>query len=351
MSNNELTFRDLILFIRANIIYLISRYVIILICVSLGIILGFVYAYFSPKMYTAEVNVVSEANEGGGIGALNMLGLGSEQNPGVFTGDNLVWLYQSQTMIKSTFLTQAKIGKDADELLINQFIQSSPEVEEFIEKQKDKGKVVQFDSSDSTIESLNIEQNRLLNFAYRTIVNDYLTVETEEKTKGIIKVSLSHYEESFALNFVMNLVKKVNNYYIETTTSKYKDQVRILESKVENFDAELNKSLSNVATSVENIPYANPNLKSLSVPTQRSSVDVQKSSTSYIQTLQQLEAAKIRLAEQTPLIQIVDKPTYPLSIEKINPIKTSLIGGILALVLGSLFIVLRKGYLDLIKND
>ncbi|MDD3196201.1 MAG: hypothetical protein PHU68_10455 [Paludibacter sp.] len=65
----------------------------------------------------------------------------------------------------------------------------------------------------------------------------------------------------------------------------------------------------------------------------------------YGEVLKNLETLKLDLARETPLVQIIDTPRYPLKKDKLGKIKGIALGGFLAgvLIVGLLTIQLLTG--------
>ena len=54
-----------------------------------------------------------------------------------------------------------------------------------------------------------------------------------------------------------------------------------------------------------------------------------------------LELAKLALRRETPLIQVIDKPIFPLAIDRFGKLKGLLLGGILFVVLISIYLIIN----------
>jgi hypothetical protein len=62
----------------------------------------------------------------------------------------------------------------------------------------------------------------------------------------------------------------------------------------------------------QNIPNINPLAKTAKVPYQKAMVNLQANQAIYLEVVKQLELAKVTHRNKTPLIQIIDKPSFPL---------------------------------------
>jgi uncharacterized protein involved in exopolysaccharide biosynthesis len=77
-------------------------------------------------------------------------------------------------------------------------------------------------------------------------------------------------------------------------------------------------------------------------------VDVQANTAILTQLVGNLELAKVTLRKETPLVQIIDKPIYPLEKEKVSKLKSLILGGFLAGFLTLLYLVFGSLYKKLV---
>jgi uncharacterized protein involved in exopolysaccharide biosynthesis len=71
-----------------------------------------------------------------------------------------------------------------------------------------------------------------------------------------------------------------------------------------------------VAAAVDANPNLNAAFQSLRVNSQKKQVDVQASGAIYQELVKNLELAKVTLRKESPLIQVIDEPVFPLKVEK-----------------------------------
>ena len=77
------------------------------------------------------------------------------------------------------------------------------------------------------------------------------------------------------------------------------------------------------------------------VKLERTRRDVEMLNLMYAEVLKNMEIAKFNLESQTPMLQLVDVPTYPLTMVKASKILYTLVGGILMAVSGFLFLLVK----------
>ncbi|MNE18567.1 hypothetical protein D3C80_1116100 [compost metagenome] len=96
------------------------------------------------------------------------------------------------------------------------------------------------------------------------------------------------------------------------------------------------------AINIDQTPNINPARQIALIPSQRKSMDMQVLSTTYAEVVKNLEISKLALLRETPLIQIIDTPSYPLDKEKWGKVKGFVIGGFLASLLCIIILLMVK---------
>lgn len=342
----EVTIRDIFISIRKWIRFFRRKWMYILIAFIVGGSIGFLFVKLSKTKYIATTTFIVDA-PGGDVQTPSVLGsiLGpGSSNPGLFAGDNLKWLYTSPSMLEKALLTP--VPEKNNQLLVNWLI----EIDEKLKESVKKVKVARFGSAVSP-ENMTLQQRAILKSAVGRLRKDYISVGNIESTTGVISVTVTSLNEHFSKELSDVLVNTVNSFYIATKTKKTAEQVASLEKKVAEYDRDINRSMYRAASAVESIPNANPNLQTIAVAPQREGVDIQVNSTLYSQMVAQLEAAKVALSKETPIIQIIDAPSYPLSGSKPSLMTYAGGGAILASVLVMMVLFGIRFYKETMAND
>lgn len=336
--------------------YLIRKWAVFAITIAVSLLLGVLVTLLQPKRYIAKSTFVLQENSQVGsleaLSNLSILGVSSGSIGGLFSGDNLIWLYTSKRMIRETLLAERVNESGEKERFIDGFIRIDSDIQTSLQKYPPQD-VVFPPLTDTVVDesSLTKVQNKVLDDAVKLIKKRYLTVTNEEKTDGIIAVSFDSPDELYALQFVEEIVERVNSFYINTKIKKVSERIDILQKKVDDFNTNMNVSMMGAATAREAIPNANPNLQSLAVASQRKLVDIEVNSAIYATMVQQLEAARMDLAKETPLIQIVDRATLPLPINKPSMVKWMLLLGIFSGLCTTVFLVFKRMYKRFLKEN
>lgn len=88
-----------------------------------------------------------------------------------------------------------------------------------------------------------------------------------------------------------------------------------------------------------------------SVDRQKKQIDLQVATTAYGEVIKNLEIAKITLQKETPLIQIIDQPIYPLKKEKISKLMSLINWGGISGFFSVIFLLTQRWYRKTMKTE
>jgi len=323
IKSKEVTILDLVKKIITLFKFLFSKWVIILCVGFISGICGIVYAWMSKPVYTAEMSFTTETESGGklnayaGIAAQFGFDIGGGASS-LFEGDNLVELLKSKTLIVKTLLSPSGNGN----LLVDEYLKS-----ERLDPSEEK---IKFDTSLKNNTRL---EDSILNNIYKSIVTGELNVARRDKKLSIIVINIKGTNEFFCKRFVEQLATNAIQFYTDYKSRKARQNVEILQRQTDSVRLMLFGSISDVATITD--LNVNPTKQSLKIPSQKRQIDVQVNGTLYGELLKNLELSKLALRKETPLIQVIDTPRFPLDRKKPGRLMT----GILWAVLGGILIV------------
>lgn len=341
--DKEMTLRELISLIKNWTRYFISKWYIFLIIGAIGGGVGYFYASSKEPVYIATTTFVLEAGEqAGGLGqmtglaALAGLDISGGSN-GLFQGDNLFALYKSRTMLERALLSVDPL--DTTELLINQYIRFNK-----LDLQKKNQPTVDFKKDAVNLDRTTLRlRDSLLGVFTRKIAENNLTVDKVDKKASIIKVEVRSSNEGFSKSFNEALVNTVNDFYIRTKTKKSQDNIAILQHKTDSVRAVLNGSISSGAIVLDATPNLNPTRQAQrTIPIQRSQFSAETNRTILGQLVQNLELSKMNLMKESPLIEKIDEPIFPLEMNSTSKIKMAVIGFITAVFFTAVALGIRR---------
>lgn len=313
---DEISLKELILKLAGWCKFLLSKWVFIIIAMTLGAIGGFIYASMTKPRYIAELTFVLEdgKQEGtlgsyAGIASQFGLNIGGEGGQGVFEGQNLLAFMLSRSMIERTLLTTVDV-KGKKETLAEFYIDINKLREKWI-KANSKLQNIRF-LPGATPSEFTLEQNSLIGSIYADMVAKYLVVGVQNKKSSFLSIKVTSENELFSKYFTEALIKEVSDFYIDTKIKKSLKNVTILQHQVDSVRGKFNSAVSGVASAIDANPNPNRARQTLGVPSQRRQVDAQANQAMLIELMKNLAISQISLREETPLIQVIDKPVLPL---------------------------------------
>jgi hypothetical protein len=329
--NDEISLKELIEKGQEWYNYLLSQWKIIVLAGVIGAALGLTYSFIKKPVYTASLSFALEDEKSGGLGGA--LGLASSfgidlggGGGSVFTGSNLTELFKSRSMVEQTLLSPVTSnGKVIS--LAEMYIENQGWRAEWNDDSNYKS--IQF-SPKVDREILTRVHDSILGVIYTDLSKNGLTVGQKDKKVDIITIDVTSTDELFSKYFTESLVTEVSDFYIQTKSRKSRENMLILERQTDSIRRELNGAITGVAAANDNTFGLNPAMNVRRVPSARRQVDVQANTAILTELVKQTELAKVTLRKETPLIQIIDRPIFPLKKEKFSKVKGVLLGGFLA---------------------
>ena len=347
--DDEISLKEVVFKLHSWFYYVSTKWKFVLIAGILGGLLGFLYASRKQPIFTAELTFALEnASSGGGLGgALGLAGqfgidLGGTAG-GIFEGDNLQELMKSRYMVESTLITPIEVQGKRTTL-----------ADLYIDFNDFRGNW----KHDSSLQKLTFAQYRIgqsrlrdsiLRVLYKKILSTNLVVSKKDKKLSIISVNVSSSNETFSKFFSEMLTENVSEFYIQSKTNRSAYSVNILQRQTDSVRRALNTAIAGVATNIDANPNANPALQLLKVPSKRREVDVQANQVILTELVKNLEISKMSLRKETPLIQIIDRPNFPLEVKKVGKLRSVVLGSLLMSMIYIIAIVLIKFYRQIIN--
>lgn len=331
--------------------YLYSRWKMILCIAFIFALIGLAYGYFKKPVYTASTTFVLESGESGAGGLGQYLGLASlagidlsGKGGGVFQGDNILELYKSRKMIEKALLSP--LEEDTSQLLIDRYIAFNGLRDKW--KEKPVLANIRFTADQKLIRDKNLIRLRdsIIGKIVEKINKKYLVVAKPSQRLGIIRVDVNAQDEVFAKEFNNQIVKNVNDFYIQTKTKKAQDNVAILQKKTDSVRLIMDGSIYAAVKVADATPNLNPTRQVQRLaPAQKAQFSAETNKAVLAELLKNLEMAKFSLSKETPLIQVIDDPIYPLKTENNYLLLYPIISFFVALCFISVFLLIKKSIL------
>ncbi len=340
MSNrDEISLKEILLIIREWYKYLLSKFLIILIVGVIGGVCGLLLAIFSKPKYGASLSFIlanSNQSNSGLLGIASQFGIDLTNNSNdVFTGNNIIALMKSRSMVQQALLKKPVDNKQS---LLNIFcIENKLNVG----WNKDERLKHAFPFPDSAAQMSPV-QDSLFREIYDIIQKKNLDVSLPDKDKNIYTVATTSTNEIFSYYLTTYLVDATSAFYIDTKTSLAQQNLKMLQHEADSLHNLLGRTITTAGAQVDATFNLNPAFQVQRSGAQQSQVNATALGQAYGQVLQNLEIAKIALQKETPLYQIVDVPQLPLVIEKKSKLIYLIIGGILGGILTCILLIVKK---------
>jgi len=349
IGNDEVSLKELILKIKEWISFLKTKQKNIIIAGIIGALIGLTIALLEKPSYKAILTFAMEedkASMGGGLsGALGLassigidLGGGGGGGGGVFAASNLAELMKSRLLVEKVLLEPIVINGKTITL-----------AEYYIQIYGLRNTLFFMKSSVSDIHFLpstersnfTLIQDSLLQEIHKNLIKENITIIQKDKKISILTMEVNSTNELFSKIFCENIAKETSNFYIETKSKKAKNNVDVLQKQVDSVKNALNGAITGVAYETDNVYNMNPALNIKGAPSKRMQIDVTANTAILTNLVVQLELAKITLRKETPLIQLIDRPIFPLQKEKLG-LLWIVLGGFLVEFLFILYLIFDR---------
>lgn len=305
---------------------------IILIIVCIG--MAFLWSFIQKPKYEGKVSFILE-EKSNGMGA-GLSGLASQfgfdigsltGSAGLFAGDNILDILKSRTIIEKVLLSRmdSAAKKQTPTLADNYLTWGNLSVQCSYEQTMPN-------KPNSRL------QDSVLLLIYQKLIKKNLSVERLNKKGSIIEVNTVSPNETFSKLFTERLVLETIKMYVDIRTSVSAKNIQRLELQSDSLMRLLNaKSYKSASLQVLD---ANAAFKATAVPVEVSQREKSVTYALYSEVMKNLEASKMALAGQTPVINLLDKAKYPLENKQIGLLKLLILGlGVGIMIFGAVVFI------------
>jgi hypothetical protein len=349
IDNDEISLKELIIKIKEWLSFLKTKWKSIFIVSIAGGLLGLSIAIFEKPTFKAVLTFAMEDDRGSGSssgGLSGALGLASSfgidlagGGGGAFALNNLSELIKSRLIIEKVLLNPIQIeGKKTS--LAQYYIQ----IHNLRSKWADNLNLKNIEflpGQDRT--KFSRQQDSILLVIHSDLINeDKLSITQKDKKVTILSIEVISFDEIFSKLFCEALATETSEFYITSKSKKARINVEILQRQVDSVRATLNGAIVSVASEVDNVYNLNQAYLLKGTESKKRQVDVQTNTAILSNLLVQLQLAKITLRKETPLIQLIDNPIFPLEKNKFGKKKSLMLGVFLSGFIFILFLVLLR---------
>ena len=350
IEGDEISLKELILSGKKIWHFLLGKWKLIVFAGFLGASIGLTVAWLSKPTYIAKLTFSVENEKSSplgsyaGLAAMAGIDLGGGGGT-MFSSDNIMSIMTSRKMVVNTLLSPITVNKKKI-TLIEYYLSFNPINYKWAGNPKLSNLKFGLNLNPDSLTRL---QDSLLTAIHTSLIKTVISINKPDKKLSLIEASCTSTNELFSKVFLETLSAQVTDFYIRIKTKRLKENVDILQNRADSLYGVLSNSMyRSAALADQNINIAK---QVAGVDRQRKQIDLQVASTAYGEIIKNLEISKITLQKETPLIQVIDQPVFPLEKEKVSRLKGLLIGGFLAgfLVIG--FLLARRFFKDIMTED
>lgn len=300
-----------------------------------------------PIYYTATVSMMINDDKPALSGIMQLAGqLGLGGGGGELRSEKIADLLSSQNMIYNALLKKITINGKKD-LLFNHYLDLFKSQEQTDTDTLTNG----FRFVEKPIASFTLQENTVAKFIYSNIINQYLSINTGKS--GIIRANCRTSSEAFSKEFVEALANTLSGYYTNKAVEQQERTYKIVRERCDSLERALYSAEYGMANWIDENKAV---LRAGTLPARRAikqdqfKREAEILNVMYVEAIKNRELAHINLLMNTPIIQIIDYPLYPLNKEFPNR-RSSFINALLAAIaLTTVAIVFRKVITDNLKE-
>lgn len=300
----------------------------------LGALLGLAYVSFKPIKFTARSSfVVEDSKSLGGSGLMGAISgqlgpelLGALGGSNLLSGENIIELAKSRSLLRKTFLTSYD-GSPVS--LADRYATSLKLKEDWLDSRK-VGVKVDFSLTKKKYSRL---EDSLLNTLIDRVIKKDIEVFKPDRRLSLFEINITMRDEQLASLFCKRLLSMTSDLYINAKTKRIKGNISRLQHLADSLQHYANQRVRSTAQSNFKMLDLNPQYYDQEVESTINTREESLSGMIYGEVLKNLEISKASLLQETPTIQLVDTPDTPLPsnlIEWYEGLIYGLLGGLFA---------------------
>lgn len=350
ISNNTgaISMKQILLNTKEGYLYVKKKWIFVLIISFIGGLIGFLYGNFQPTTYIANTTFILEESKStsSGLGGLASIAgqfgmdLGSGAGGGILAGDNILVYFKSPSLAKEVLLT--KFNSKSELLIADVYANTYGFKKIWLEDDK-IGDINFFNLNNSN--SNKRLYDSLLNGITEIILSKQFNVMRPDRKSSFIEVSVTMQDELLAKVYCDRIVQTVVGRYLTLKTQRQKSTVDKLQARADSISSLLQiKTYSGASLqSTTSTMDLNPLYKTkANVAIETTLRDKTLLATIFANVTQNLEMAKFTLSQETPVIQIIDAPNFPLKKEKVSKLKIAIVFSLLFFFIAIIYIIIHR---------
>jgi len=237
-------------------------------------------------------------------------------------------------------------GKTKDDFFINHYLELFGFRDEW---RKAKSNLANVYFTHDSIEAFSRDENSLLLMVYGNIIKNNLSDGISKA--GILTLRFRSPNEIFSYNFLKVFYDELNTYYTQKSIEKQRRIYEAANIRRDSLEKEMNKAEKGYIGYLNTHNLAAMGQHAEEIEIQYLGRKLSGEMEAYFMAIRNVEASKIALEQQTPLLQSIDKPVYPLGKEVPNVFMAMVMGLAIGAFLGVALIIAQKVVRDFLKAN
>lgn len=318
-QNNIAEEKEIDLLALANKIWTNKKF--ILKALGIGLFIGLIVAFSIPKEYTTTVVLMpdtqaSSTSSMSSLAALTGINLGGANNGDALASPDLYPnVFQSTPFIEGLFDFKVKDTKQGIDTTLYSYFEDFQKQAWWIYLLKAPGALIRTFSSDDSISLDDDYDKRILSNKEMSIIEalqSRLIVSSEKKT-GITKIEVTMQSPEISAFLADSLTSYFQSYIIKYRTQKAREDLVFTEKLYEDARVNYDVSQQKLASFLD----GNMHVVSAKYRTNQKKLEDEMALTYsiYNQTAQQLQLAKVKVQNTTPVFTVIQpaiEPLYPI---------------------------------------
>ncbi len=354
-NNSDISIKEAILRFQDYAMTVLRRWKFIAIC---GFLLAFILGalkFNTAKAFKADLSfMVDEDSQGalsGLTGILGSIGLGGSQDSNL---DKILDLSKTRTITERVLFDSLTIDGKSD-FIANLIITSLENQKKWEEKPLipigiDKSlDLKDFRFTHSRLLDFSVLENKALKKLHYFFVGkdgEGRALSTDfSELSGILQFSMTTDNQDLSISVINRFFDKLSTYYVEKKAEKQNKDFSIIESKYDSITNKLSQTQYAIAKFGDN--YRGLISRTDKVKEKQLKTEEQKLLLMLGEMEKQYQLAQITLQNKSAFIQVIDRPIPPLKPINKGALYYFLLGGFLGGVLSVGYIVIKKGYQEI----
>lgn len=343
LPEDQFSFKDIVLKLVSFKNLIVRNWKVLVATVLIGTGGGFAFERFTkkPATYVAKIVFNMENGGGGSGGGISDLASafgfssGSSASAGLFVGDNFIELLKTKNLYNRAVLSKVKVN-GREEIFGNYYLRTSgilkDELEDDVEMQTYQFRHDRYeDATPNERSKVRLVQNYLM--PYTLIAND-------SKKATFLSLAVTSRNDTLSYIWANLYLRVVTDFYKETKTQKSRELLVLVEHRVDS----LKRALYSTQNAAARFQDQNQQIivQEGLVQQQRLQTNSGQIQAMYFESVKNLDNIKFSMAKETPLFTRIDDPELPISPEPDPTKKVIIIGALIGLFLGILYVAFKE---------